>query len=40
MIIARGPDHPNSLSKQYPTIFDKHNFYNYNKSLTLLDNGQ
>lgn len=39
-MIARGPDHPATLSKQCKVLFDKHQFYNYNKSLTLMDNGQ
>lgn len=40
MFIVRGPDHPNTQIKGSPTIFDKHRFYNYGKSMTLLENGQ
>jgi hypothetical protein len=40
LVIARGPDHPISNIKGYPTLMDKHRFYNYSKSMTLLDNGQ
>lgn len=40
MMIVRGADHPISMKKNCCTIFDKHNFYNYNRSATLLDNGQ
>ena len=40
MLIGRGPDHPISTKKNCFSIFDKHAFYNYNRSATLLDNGQ
>lgn len=40
MIIVRGPDHPVARIKNNPTIFDRHRFYGYNKSMTLLDNSQ
>jgi hypothetical protein len=39
MMIFRGQDHPNSPNSNINTIFDKHAFYNYNRSVTLLDNG-
>lgn len=40
MLIVRGPDHPNSMGRGCFTIFDKHRFVGYQKSMTLLDNGQ
>lgn len=39
-MILRGQDHPATIKRDCPAIMDKHNFYNYNRSGTLLDNGQ
>ena len=40
MMIVRGPDHPLSMKRNIFSLFDKHIFYNYNRSCTILDNGQ
>lgn len=37
MMIVRGPDHPKVLTTQnVHTLFDKHCFYKYNRSIVLL----
>lgn len=37
MMIVRGPDHPKTLATQnVTTLFDKHCFYKYNRSIVLL----
>jgi hypothetical protein len=36
-MIVRGPDHPKTVSTQKcHALFDKHCFYKYNRSITLL----
>ena len=36
-MIVRGPDHPKTLTTQnVHTLFDKHCFYKYNRSIVLL----
>ncbi len=38
-MIARGPDHPKTLStSNVNTLFDKHTFYKYNRSIVLVQN--
>lgn len=38
-MIVRGPDHPKALTTQNVyTLFDKHCFYKYNRSIVLLEN--
>lgn len=39
VIIGRGNDCPLGSAKCY-SLYDKHRFYGYNRSMTLLDNGQ
>jgi hypothetical protein len=37
LMIVRGPDHPKTLSTpNVQTIFDKHTFYKYNRSIVLV----
>ncbi len=39
LMIIRGPDHPKTLSTpNVQTIFDKHTFYKYNRSIVLVEN--
>jgi hypothetical protein len=39
LMIVRGPDHPKTLSTpNVQTIFDKHTFYKYNRSIVLVEN--
>lgn len=40
MMIVRGPDHPVVMRRNVFSLYDKHIFYSYNRSCTLLDNGQ
>lgn len=40
MLIARGPDHPDTFSNSSCYLLDNHSFGGYHRSATLLDNSQ
>lgn len=40
MIIMRGNDHQKLIGKEFMVLEDCHQFYGYNRSMSLLDNGQ